>query len=554
MAVTMTGSSGIDVAGLISQLTALRQMDVTRIETRRNTVNRQMDAFNRMGTQITNIQNRAAALSSPAGFNQFRATSSNEAVGITTTSSVNPGVFSVQVDQLAQRQKIGTAAPNTNGNTAFIGSQTAALEHSGTFSINGVDVTIQATDTLNDIRMRINNATGTETDADGNTTTTRTGVTASVLRAGNGDYRLILTSDEAGYDGITLEDSSGILGALGFQVNGSGGVSSDNILVEGRDAKFSINGVAMQSTTNTISNAIVGMTFELREVTSNPVNITVARDSEAITQRVQEFVSALNDMRAFESTNSGFTPGEGDNDPTRGVLFGDSTARSVNNALRGIMSQTFDFNGQTVGLAHLGITTNSRTGEFEFDSARFNEMLAQDFDAVVNVFATGATSNNSGVSFNRNTAATQEGTFEMRENNGEVQIRMQGAHAGAEDGWVTGVVSDGIVRFNEGPAEGLSMRVSEGFGQATINFTRGIAGAVEDRMRQMNDPIDGTLARRRQSNESRVRSLDAQIERTQRNVDSYHQRLVRQFMAMEQTMMMLQNQQQTMFAQLPRWN
>lgn len=590
MAITMTGTSGIDVSTIISQLTAIRQQEVTRITDRRTTVNRQLDAFSRMGSQLNELQTRAAALSNVNSFNQFRATSSNDsAVGITTSgSSVSAGFFSVQVTQLAQREKLGSSGEGTGK----VEDTNAALNMSGTFSINGVEIEVRETDTLNDLRTRINNATST--DADGNIT--RTNVMASVIRAGDGDFRLVLTNNDGGAAGIDIDDVSGnVLQNLGF-LDANGDKATP--LVAGQDAIFSINGINMTSNSNTVSDRINGMTFELKEITTAPVNINVSRDDQAITNNVEQLIQTFNAMLRFERDNTGFTPGVNGADPTRGALFGDSTVRNVNQSLRAIFQQTVNFNGQQVSLAHFGITTNPQTGDLQFDKDKFGEMLRKDFDGVVSVFATSGVSSNDRISLGRNTGSTQEGTYELREFMGTRQVpRMTGAYEDdgitplykdgervmvqAKDGddllwdeepvqtfqirllngggdWVTGTRNGEVVTFSAGPAAGMSITAPIGSSGgvdgeiSTLTFSRGLAGAVETRVRQLTDSVDGVIVRKRESLNSRIRNIDNQVDMAQRRVDAYNARLVMQFARMEQTMLLLNSQQSAMFAQLPQ--
>lgn len=608
--ITMTGTSGIDVSGIIQQLTALKQLEVTRISDRRATVNRQLDAFSRMGSQMSELQSRANALGSIRSFDQFKATSSNDsAVGIRTFGNVSAGLFSVEVMQLAQREKLGSGEN-------VVKDSNEALGMSGTFSINGIEIIVAETDTLNDLRLRINNASST----DENGKVTRTDVVASIIRAGDDDFRLVLTSNEAGAKGIELKDVSGdILQNLGFLDND--GVKT-KALVDGQDARFRINGIEMTSNSNTISDRIAGMTFDLKAVTESPVNITVARDEAAITENVAQLIQSFNAMLRFERDQTSFTPGEGkdrngnDNPPTKGALFGDSTARNVNAGLRAIFQRTVNYNGQQVSLAHFGITTDPQTGELRFNRERFGEMLKQDFDGVVGIFATSGVSSNDRISLGRNTAATQEGTYELREvmvertrqvaemvqkldddenpvyENGEpvmvqakdpdgtlryedetynertFQIRLRGAYSDPEAGWVNGTRNGEIVSFSVGPANGLMITAPAGSGGlsdtaavgdvsgeiSTLTFSRGLAGAVEDHVRQLNDSIDGVVARKRESLNSRIRTIDSQIDMAQRRVDAYNARLVLQFARMEQTMMLMQSQQTAMFSQLPNLN
>jgi flagellar capping protein FliD len=91
---------------------------------------------------------------------------------------------------------------------------------------------------------------------------------------------------------------------------------------------------------------------------------------------------------------------------------------------------------------------------------------------------------------------------------------------------------------------------SGGGGITNLTFTKGFAGAVEDKIKQLNDYENGVVARKKESLNSKMRNIDSEVERVQRRVDNYRDRLVKQFSVMENTMRMLQSQQSAMLAQL----
>jgi flagellar hook-associated protein 2 len=130
-------------------------------------------------------------------------------LGVSATSQAAPGNYKVEVLQLAQAAKISGSAQ---------ASSTAALGFSGDFAINGKSITVGATDSLTDVRNKINNA---------NTGATPTGVTATILSNGTGGGRLVLTRDTAGGQGINLtEGAGGLAREFGFVDSRSREVSS----------------------------------------------------------------------------------------------------------------------------------------------------------------------------------------------------------------------------------------------------------------------------------------------------------------------------------------
>ncbi|MCL1945592.1 MAG: flagellar filament capping protein FliD [Chitinivibrionia bacterium] len=581
--ITMTGTSGIDVNNLITQLTALRQQDVTRIESKKTGVNKQIDAYTKLGSYLSEFQTKAAAINKIDGFNVFKSSASSDAISISTTGAAQSGSYSIEVMQLAQKEKLSSGA----GKVTSVDQSLSSMGISpGKFSINGVEIEVAANDTINDLRLKIN--TASITDGDGKVT--KPGVTATVVRAGDGDFRLVLTSDESGAGGAEFKDLDGgsVLQDLGFITDADGTKNSANVLMQGQDAIFSIDNMTMTSSTNTINDRVAGVNLELKKVTDAPVEVSVTRDDDAITKKVEDLINMYNAVLKFANEQTSYTREE-DKDPVKGALFGDSTVKTITANLKAIFTGSVEINGERVSLSQIGLKTNKDTGMFELDKDKFKEALTNDFDKIVGLFVTRGNSDNAQIQYGRSTTDTQQGTYEVREHSYTVdkevadldgdgneqldgdgnvimktvtetvntfQIRQtKDANGNSVSGdWITGERSGNIVTFGEGAAKGMSITAPVGSGNATITLSKGFAGAIEDKIKQMTDFENGVVATKKESLNTRIKNINSEIERTQRRVDAYNLRLVNQFAAMEKTMMMLNSQQTAMGAQLSWWN
>lgn len=130
---------------------------------------------------------------------------------LTAAPSLNAvtGRYRVEVVQLADTAKIAGSS---------VADTTAALNLAGDFTVNGTAVAVEATDSLEAVRDKINIA---------NTGSTPTGVTASIVKDGTTSGRLVLTRDASGSDGITLTDGTGGMAReLGFVDSRSKPISS----------------------------------------------------------------------------------------------------------------------------------------------------------------------------------------------------------------------------------------------------------------------------------------------------------------------------------------
>lgn len=199
MGITMNGPSGIDTAGLIDQLVELERTKVYRVEAKVADYQVKIDAYSKLQSLIKDLQFKAAAIKDDSDFNMFSTDSSNEDVA-TVSASIGgvEGKYGLQVHHLAASEKMVTS-------DGLIASQTEALSaygiSAGEISINGTTLTIEDVDTIQDVRAKINNAT----DASGN----KLGVTASVLKVSDNNYRLVLSSNETGATGADYQDVTG---------------------------------------------------------------------------------------------------------------------------------------------------------------------------------------------------------------------------------------------------------------------------------------------------------------------------------------------------------
>jgi len=198
-------SSGFDWASMIDSLIAIDQERVTLVEERKSALESKLSEWQTFNTKLLSLKTAAAAISSTEDFLAFtsKLTSSSASVDASDLLSVSisdeavPGTYSVTVLQTATAQKI--SSDSFTSPTEDLGSS-----YAGDIVINGVTVTIDAGDSLNDLRDRINDAGA--------------GVTATVVRYGTGDYRLSISSDDTGEAGIGIANggSSDILNLLGF--------------------------------------------------------------------------------------------------------------------------------------------------------------------------------------------------------------------------------------------------------------------------------------------------------------------------------------------------
>lgn len=193
-------SSGFDWRSMIDSLMAVERRPVDLLENKKSNYEEKLSEWQSFNTQLLALKTAAQGLQTPEGFNIYtaRMSSNNSTVEtsdlllVSASSSASEGSYAVQVSNIASAQKLSSAS---------IPSISVALgsDYAGDILINGKAVTLTDTDSLADVRDKINNA---------NAGTNPTGVTAGIVTYAENDYRLILTSDSTGDDGIGLQNAS----------------------------------------------------------------------------------------------------------------------------------------------------------------------------------------------------------------------------------------------------------------------------------------------------------------------------------------------------------
>jgi flagellar hook-associated protein 2 len=194
-------SSGFDWRSMIDQLIAVEHRRVDIVEDRKSDYQAKLSAFRSVNTMLLSLKTQSVTLAKSDSFNVYTSSltttsadyTASDFMSITTSTDAAPGSHTIEMtssSSIAQARKISSKS---------FSSYDEALSLTGEFIINGRAVRVDDTDTLGDIRDKVNNV---------NSGSNATGVTASILTVSSTDYRLILTSDNTGKDAFNIFDAS----------------------------------------------------------------------------------------------------------------------------------------------------------------------------------------------------------------------------------------------------------------------------------------------------------------------------------------------------------
>ena len=387
MAITSSSTTALDVPSLVSQLMAVERQPIDKLNTKITSYETKISSFGTLSSLVSSFQTAAKSLNT--GLQKLAATPSDPGVlSATAGSTAVPGSYAVNVSQLAQSQNLVAAGQASS--TAAIGNGTATTVtfdlgtisggtltngvYSGAaFTSNGsgtASITIDGSNnTLEGIRDAINAAA--------------LGVTATIVNDGSGTpYRLALTSTSSGVSNSIKITTSGGDGAidslLGYDPAGTQHLTQT---LAAQNAKLTVNGIAITSASNTVSEAIQGVTLTLKNITATPTSLAVARDTTAIETAASGFVDAYNALASQIKSRSAY----GTNGTGAGSLAGDGTLRLMQDQLRGIFN-TPASGGTLTSLAQVGIAFQ-KDGSLALDSSKLDSAIATNFSDVTNLFS-----------------------------------------------------------------------------------------------------------------------------------------------------------------------
>jgi flagellar hook-associated protein 2 len=320
------------------------------------------------------------------------------------------------------------------------------------------------------------------------------------------------------------------------------GEAGAGVLSVGKDAYFSIEGLSMTSSTNSISEFVPGVTFDFHAVaTDMPVSVGLSRDFDAVTGKFKELLDAYNALSSYAGTATKAADPD-DEESENGELAGDMTVRSIVNSVREAFRLQYNVLGSDLtSFSMIGLKSDSKTGELSVDEKKFKAALEKDFEGVQHLFVTLGVADNSNVTLGRSTKDTKAGRYIIEEVDA-THLRMR-LENGSE--WYTSDARAGdVVTFSQGPLKGLSVSAAAGVitGPTAFNFQKGLSTVIEESIAQLTDTREGVVSLRQSALQNSIDRANDRIDTLNLRTEKYRDRLVAQFTAMETTLSSLTEQ------------
>ncbi|MDP3844615.1 MAG: flagellar filament capping protein FliD [Oxalobacteraceae bacterium] len=390
MALSSPGvGSGLDVNTLVTQLMTIERAPVTLLDKKEASYQAKLSSYGTLKSSLALLQTAAKTLSTPDKFSPMKASVADTTIlSATASTTAVAGSYDVEVQSLAQSQKLMMSAPGgTDGYAA-----TNTLVGEGTITINFGTYTapvLPATTPTFDINPAKPDAKTIVIGAGNNTlagirdaiNAANAGVSASIINDGSANgYHLSLTSTDSGARNAMQISVAGDVSTIGdlAQLNydpSSIDVGDTNLSenVVAKDAIIVVDNVTITKQSNTISDAIQGVTLNLsKTMLGTTTKITLTRDTSNVKSAVESFVKIYNDTNQALRDATAFDTATGKS----AVLTGDSTIRSIQSQLRGIFGSpiTGAPGGMTI-LSDVGISFQ-KDGSLAIDDTKFGAAIA----------------------------------------------------------------------------------------------------------------------------------------------------------------------------------
>ncbi|MFG6176444.1 flagellar filament capping protein FliD [Halomonas sp. THAF12] len=349
--------SGLDLNGLLDQLRSAEQQKLVPISEQRTEEKAKISAYGRLQSGLEKLQGAIDKLNDASTFTNLTANVQGEGMTATVGEDASAGSYEITVNQTARAGSLASEGVSDPG-AELVGAGGDELTLTfGDGSTSG-PISLAEGASLQDIRDAIN--------ADDTA-----GVDASIINDGTSS-RLVLSSRESGAD-AGIESMSFASGTL------AGDASTKQA---GRDASLDINGIAITSTSNTVEDAIQGVTLELEPSSAGEtMGLVVEPDTESLKESVQKFVSAYNEMK---SSVGRMTEATGDVE-TAGELVGDRTVRAIQSQLSRDLTNPVS-GGDLEIMSAVGISLNEK-GRLELDEDKLDEVIADNPQGLQDFFA-----------------------------------------------------------------------------------------------------------------------------------------------------------------------
>lgn len=385
-----------------------------------------ISAYGEIKSRLATFQSSVSALRLTSNFNQKEAASSDASAFTATASSLaEVAAYNIEVNSLAKAQSLSTAAFSTVDDV--IGTGTITVKFGKTTITDTPSYAFDRDLNAQEKTITIDGTNNTVAGLKDHINNNDYGFTAAIINDGSG-YRLVLSAESGVNNSLQLsitDDGDGIdgdnAGLSRLTMDDSAQYLTENVAAQ--NASLSINGIPITSETNTVANALNGITLDLFSETTSAKTLTVTAQTSQLKEQVTTLVESYNEFITYTSELTAFSGATGEGS----LLLGDSTTRNLVNQIRSTMfSQVAGVESGLQALSNIGILSTQSNGSLEFDESKFDTAIATQGDQFQALFASSGVASDPNIQFVSGTGFTKEGTYNVSIS----QLATKGSFAG----------------------------------------------------------------------------------------------------------------------------
>ncbi|NWL21821.1 flagellar filament capping protein FliD [Pseudomonas umsongensis] len=356
---TVSGiGSNIDTQAIVKSLVDAEKVPKqTQINTQTLKATTTLSSIGKIQAALDAFRGALTTMSTGSSFTGLTGSSSDEKVAtMTSGDGASTGSFKLVVTQLASASKLSTRT-FVGGASSVVNAGASPTTLTITQSGKNYDLSVPVGATLQQVRDSINTQFSTA------------GLSANILTDASGS-RLVLTSTNGGV-------------GSDLTMSGNSGINTGSTVVEvPKNAKYTIDGIAMESKTNTIAEAVSGVSIKLLSISPTAsgateptaTTIAVSTNNAVMKSGVKGFVDTYNALIKAISAETKVTM-NADGTPTAGALTGDASMRTLISSVRSELN-AMSGTGTFKSLAQFGISTDSSSGLLTLDDKKWDKAMA----------------------------------------------------------------------------------------------------------------------------------------------------------------------------------
>ena len=532
----------------MDQLTQVERSPQTRLRTEQSSIELRKNAFASIATQLTVLRNRVTALKDTSLYSARSTTVSDSTLASSSAAASTPqGSYAFAVTQLATTAaRVGTSnvAASLSGSDDVSGltladASFASAVTAGSITVNGRQVTIATSDTLQQVFDKVSTATGGQVTGAYSATTDKITLSsaAEIVLGSATDTSNFLTVARLSNNGLDTISSTSALGTLKLNSKLSTAPLSVGINDGGAGlGAFKINGVQIDynATTDSISDVI-------KRITDSGAGVTASYDS--INDRFRIANKTTGDLGiALEEVTGNFLAATGLSAST--IERGKDLLYTVNGGGQ-LASHSNTATGDSSGIEGLSVTVLKENSSFTIgvnaDTTKVKTAI-QDFIADYNKVQS---------LIDTDTASTTDakgkvtaGTLASESDASSISSRLRSILNAQVSGLTTALKQvEGIGIASNGNDNSISIGDSETLDAALANNLGAIQNLFADSAKGVAVKLDeylektigddGTLIGRQDRLGKQSVEIDTQITDQEKVVQSNRQRLISSFLAME---------------------